>query len=396
MSAGRFQLHPAIPVLAGTHFVVDAYANIYAPLLPLLIPKLGLSLAAAGTMAMLFQLAASVSQLGFGQLADRWRPGVLLVVGPLLSVSVLSLIGLASSPLMLAGVLLAGGLGGAAFHPAAAAVVHRFAGQRRGLAMSIHITCGSMGFSLAPLLFASFVQYAGLSWTPLLAIPGVILLMFLVRRLPPVRFSRPGQGAGFSALRPYAAPLTLLYLIVVLRTLTSLGFATFIPVMLTSRGASVGEAGAAVALYLFASSVGGFTGGPLADRFGPKRIIAASLILSVPFLAAVPLLSGWQFLAALACGGFFLQSTLPVNITYAHAIAPVNTATVSSLMMGFAWGTGGLSVPFVGLLADHVGVPATLLSIAFVPLLGVACSWPLPSVDHPTPVGSIPSVASVR
>ena len=68
--------------MAATHFAVDGYSNIYAPLLPLLIPRLGLSLAAAGTLTMCFQIAASVSQLGFGHVADRWRPRVLLVAGP--------------------------------------------------------------------------------------------------------------------------------------------------------------------------------------------------------------------------------------------------------------------------------------------------------------------------
>ena len=74
--------------MAGAHFMVDGYGNIYAPLLPLLIPRLGLSLAAAGTLTMLYQIAASVSQVGFGRLADSWRPRVLVMVGPVLAVVV--------------------------------------------------------------------------------------------------------------------------------------------------------------------------------------------------------------------------------------------------------------------------------------------------------------------
>ena len=80
----RFGLHSAIWATASTHFVVDCYGNMYAPLLPLLIPQLGLSLKTVGVLAMCFQLASSVSQLGFGTLADRWRPRVLLIGGPIL------------------------------------------------------------------------------------------------------------------------------------------------------------------------------------------------------------------------------------------------------------------------------------------------------------------------
>ena len=132
-------IHPVVPRLASTHFAVDAYSNIYAPLLPLLIPHLGLSLATAGVLTMVFQMAASVSQLAFGHIADRWRPRVLLIAGPIVSVAVLSLIGLADSTWALAAVLVVGGLGGAAFHPPAAALVHGVAGARQGFSMSLHM-----------------------------------------------------------------------------------------------------------------------------------------------------------------------------------------------------------------------------------------------------------------
>jgi MFS transporter, FSR family, fosmidomycin resistance protein len=376
--AARQDIDPAVYRLAGAHFVSDAYSNLYAPLLPALIPRLGLSLAAAGMLAMLFQLSASVSQLGFGHLADRWRPRVLVVAGPIVSVALLSFIGVAWSPVVLGIVLVAGGLGGAAFHPTAATLVHRLGGRRRGLAMSIHVTGGSLGYSLAPVLFAPFVGAFGLSWTPLLALPGLVLLAGVLAGTPTIRPFGGGQGGGFSALRPYAKPLTLLYLIGVLRTVTSLSLATFVPVLLTRLGWSVGMAGLAVSIYLFAASMGGFTGGPLADRFGSRRVIAGSMVLAVPLLAAATRLEGWPLVILLTAGGFFLQSTLPVNVTFAHQIAPVSAATVSSLMMGFAWGTGGLTAPLVGAIADRVGIEPTLTAIAFLPLLAALCALPLP------------------
>jgi FSR family fosmidomycin resistance protein-like MFS transporter len=179
-------LHPTIIVLAAVHFIVDGFGNILAPLLPLLILNLNLSLAAAGTLQMCFQLANSVSQLGFGHIADRWRPRLLLVAGPVLCVSTITLIGLAPDPLTLAFVLVVGGLGGAAFHPPAAALVHRFSGAQRGIAMSTHITSGTVGQAMAPLVFAPFVQQFGLKATPLLMIPALLVLqLVLLRRIPP-------------------------------------------------------------------------------------------------------------------------------------------------------------------------------------------------------------------
>jgi FSR family fosmidomycin resistance protein-like MFS transporter len=372
------RIHPTVLLMASAHFMVDGYGNIYAPLLPLLIPKLHLSLAAAGTLTMLYQMAASVAQVGFGHIADRWRPRLLVMIGPVVAVSILSLIGIAPTVPALAAVLIAGGLGAAAFHPPAAALAHRLGGNHRGLAMSVHITGGTLGFSMGPLLFAPAAQHLGLQWTPFLAVPGLIVIAFFLARVPPIELHQESRG-GLAALRPYAKPLGLLYAIVVLRTLASLAFATFVPVMLTRRGLSLSQAGAIVAFYLFASGAGGFFGGPAADRYGPRFVIAWSLALSSPFLLAAPLLSGWLFVVVLGIGGFFLQSTLPVNVVFGQALAPVSAATVSSLMMGFAWGMGGFSVPLVGWVADHYGIEPTLFGLAFIPLVAAAVAMKLPA-----------------
>jgi FSR family fosmidomycin resistance protein-like MFS transporter len=374
----KLGLHSAIWATASTHFVVDAYGNMYAPLLPVLIPELGLSLKTVGVLAMCFQIASSVSQLGFGTLADRWRPRVLLMGGPLLSVLVLSLIPTSTSAVMLAAVLLVGGLGGAAFHPPAAALVHAVSGDRKGLAMSAHISGGSLGFAMAPLVFAPAVVYLGRSWAWLVAIPGFVALSYTLRLMRRVEIPTKHGGQSWHDLRPYAKPLTLLYIIVVLRTLTANSLSVFLPVLLTRQGLGVSEASAAVSLYLFLTTVGGLLGGAMADRFGARQVIIVSLLISVPFLLVGQLASGWTLTLIVSVGGFLLQSTLPVNVTFGQQIAPVSAATVSSLMMGFAWGVGSLLAPVVGLLGDRLGLNVALSITALVPIVAALFALPLP------------------
>jgi FSR family fosmidomycin resistance protein-like MFS transporter len=390
-------LHSTVLLLAATHFLVDGYGNILVPLLPLIIPQLNLTLAGAGTLQMCFQLANSVSQLAFGHIADRWRPRVLLLVGPIVGIALLPLVGLAPSAWLLAVILVLGGLGGAAFHPPAAALVHRYAGERRGLSMSFHITSGTLGQAMAPLVFAPFVQRYGIGATPWLMLPALAVLAVLLRKLPSFeRLQDTDAPAGFQALRPYAKPLSLLYSIVVIRTLTAVSFSTFVPVMLTRRGMTIAQAGAVASIYLIAVGAGGFFGGPVADRFGARRIIMLSLVASVPLLAVAPLMTGWTFVAVLALGGFLLQSTLPVNVTFAQTIAPISAATVSSLMMGFAWGAGGLIVPFVGMMADRIGIERTLIVMAFMPLAAAALALPLPSAQPPHVAARASDVATAE
>lgn len=374
----RLGLHSAIWATASTHFVVDAYGNMFAPLLPLLIPQLNLSLQTVGQLAMCYQLASSVSQLGFGTLADQWRPRVLLMGGPMLSVLVLSLIGTSTSVPMLAAILLIGGLGGAAFHPPAAALVHAVSGDRKGLAMSAHISGGSLGFSLAPLVFTPVIVALGSSWAWLVALPGLVALSYALRLMRKVEIPTRHGSQNWANLRPYAKPLGLLYIIVVLRTLTANSLAVFLPVLLTRQGLGVSEASAAVSLYLFSSTVGGFLGGPMSDRFGARQVIMWSLVASVPFLLAGQMTSGWPLTLLVSAGGFLLQSSLPVNVTFGQQIAPVSAATVSSLMMGFAWGVGSLLAPVVGLIGDRFGLNVALSITALVPILAACFAIPLP------------------
>ena len=374
----RFGLNATIWATASTHFVVDCYGNMFAPLLPLLIPQLGLSLKTVGVLAMCYQLASSVSQLAFGTLADRWRPRVLLMAGPILSVVVLSAIGMSTNVAMLTMLLLVGGLGGAAFHPPAAALVHAVSGDRKGLAMSTHISGGSLGFALAPVVFSPAILLLGRSWAWLVALPGLLALVYTLSLIRRVHIPKKHDKQGWRSLRPYAKPLTLLYIIVVLRTLTANSLSVFLPVLLTQQGMGLREAGAAVSIYLFVSTVGGFLGGPLADSYGARRVIMWSLVAAVPFLLAGQFTSGWTLTLLVSLGGFLLQSTLPVNVTFGQQIAPVSAATVSSLMMGFAWGVGSLLAPLVGLLGDTLGLQVALSITAVVPLLAACFAVPLP------------------
>ena len=116
-----------------------------------------------------------------------------------------------------------------------------------------------------------------------------------------------------------------------------------------------------------------------ADRFGPRKVIALSLVAACPFLFIAPFLTGLPFVVVLAFGGLFLQSTLPVNVTFGQALAPVSAATVSSLMMGFAWGAAGLIfIPLTGWLSDLFSMQHAFEGLIVFPLIGFLLALNLP------------------
>ena len=373
-------LHPTVRRLAVAHFVVDWFSNTLAPLLPLLVPRLGLTLAGTGALTMVFQLSSSVSQVFFGSTADRGHARRLAWWGVVGAAVGLGTLGLCTSWWQLVAALVAGGLGVAAFHPAGALLAHRFSQGRPGHSMAIYVTSGTMGFACGPLIVASIAQRWGLPATAWLIAPGLMVGWVVLRGVPEPAGTgtAPRRGFGFAALRPYARSLALLYFVVVVRGFVSAVVTTFLPVLLTRQGASVTMAAAGVTAYFLGGGLGGFFGGTLADSVGYRRVILVSMLGAAPFLIAAPMMSPAGALVCLTLAGFFLQSTLSVNISFGQLIAPGNAATVASLLMGVAWGLGGLLIPLAGVLADRIGLEQTMIALGFVPLVGVALAWPLP------------------
>lgn len=373
-------LHPVVRRLAVGHFAVDWFSNTLPPLLPLLVPRLGLTLAGTGALAMVLQLSTSVAQVLFGGWADRGVAVRLARVGLVCAALGLGTIGLLHTWWGLVAALVVGGLGVAAYHPPGAMLAHRFHGGRPGHSMAAYVTSGTIGFALGPLVVAGVAQRFGIEATAWLTLPVLALgLLGLhgVTEVAPPRSAR-RAGFGFAALRPYARPLTLLYFVVVIRGFVGATVSTFLPVMLVRRGASVTLAAGAVTAFFLGGGIGGFFGGSLADRFGHRRVILQSMLLAAPFLFVAPLAPLPVTLACLTTAGVFLGSTLAVNVSFGQLIAPVGAATVASLLMGFAWGLGGLLIPIAGMVADRAGLETTMMGLGFVPLVGAALAWPLP------------------
>ncbi len=65
----------------------------------------------------------------------------------------------------------------------------------------------------------------------------------------------------------------------------------------------------------------------------------------------------------------------------AQALAPRARSMVASLMMGFAYGLGGLVSPMIGKLADLFTIDSVLLGAALVPLSTLALILRFPEVN---------------
>ncbi len=381
----RRYLTPRLSLLAIAHFTIDSYSSFLTPLLPLLVRKLDLSLTMVGTLVALSSMSSSLAQPLFGVVSDRMRRPLFVAYGPLAAAVFLSPIGLAPSYAWLVTLLVLGGLGVAAFHPQAAATASELS-PRRGLAMSVFVTGGTLGFSLGPLLAVTVVSLFGLQHTWVAALPGLVVSFVLVSwlaRLP--KADRAPERAPLSALLPVWKPLTLLYLAVVSRSAVSFGFVTFLPFLLSARGFGVQAVGLITTLYLSLGALGGLLGGWLADRWGGRRVIVASFLGAIPLYGGFLFLPGAQGMVSLLLGSFALQASLPVNVVMGQELSPKHSSTISSLLMGAAWGLGALLIGPVGALADARGLQPALMTLATMLPVGLGCAWALPDLRMAAP-----------
>jgi len=365
------------------HLLNDGFASFFAPLLPLLIDRLDLSLALAGALGTIRIVTNSLLQPGLGHLVDRIQRPWLVVIGPLLTVLAMVFIGRAGGFLQLLVIMFVAGIGTALFHPAAAALVTAGNPNRRGMLMAFFSSGGTLGGAIAPIAIVAFVERFSLLNTPWTLLPGLAILVAfawpLRRTLPPMERAQIRR----MAFRDVPSRLVILWFTIVLTSTCSTAFSTFLAVLITERGGTALGGGVAISVYLFSGAIMGILAGNLSDRFGRRRVITAFLVLATPFYLLFLYGPAAAILAFIAGAGVFGLASIPVGVVAAQECLPGRTGLVSGLVMGLAWGVGGLALTPIGWLADRFGIIQVMAFVAFLPLMAAGLMMLYRDVDSP-------------
>ncbi len=364
------------------HFIGDFYISFINPLLPVFVEKFSLTLTQVGLIIGISRLLAFIVQPSVGYLADRFRTRFFVLGGPFLAIVFISLVGIAPGFLMLLLIISVGSIGSAMFHPSVAGMVSTYSGQHFGFSMSIFNMGGTFAFGVGPLFITYFVGVYGLGASPYTMIFGLAVMLLLFRIIPPPQ----GEGLkdlGFirsikEILGTVWKSIILLWAVMALRAYVGVSFMTFIPVLYAQKKYSLIAIGAVVSLFTVAGAISGLLAGHLSDRIGYKPIFYCAHSLATPSLYLLLYITGnWVYLSAFLAG-FFVLATLPLGVAMAQELAPKGRSMVSSLMMGLAFGTGGMMAPLTGKLADIFSIQSVLVFLAIIPLLTVCLIYLLP------------------
>ena len=380
-----------IGLTTGSHFITDIYQSFYIGLIPILTYKFGLSLFMVSLLSATSVISNSLFAPVFGYMADRHGLKYFIVAGPLVTSIFLSMLGVVPNYWVIILFLFLGNLGIAAYHPASAAMAGHYGGKKKGLGTALISFGGNFGVAFGSLLVILILKKIGINYTPLTMIPGIAIAFILLRYVPSKQNINSSINSHGFFTRLKKTSSKKLYLIAsLIFTVYSLfivwiSLNTYIPLYFTEAKVTLINIGVILFLFGALGGSGGFLSGYLYDRFKKGYILMqAGIIISIPLLFFIFQTKGIAAIVFFIFGGFFLISILPVCIRMSQDLLPGNIGFASSLILGVSSGLAGVTMIFLGKVADIIGIAMLIkleLLLLFLSFL-ILFSYPFVEKRH--------------
>jgi MFS transporter, FSR family, fosmidomycin resistance protein len=366
----------AAAVACGAHALHDGYTDLIYIMLPIWQSEFGLGFAVLGLMKTVFSGALASFQIPSGYLAERFGAPLVLALGTALAGIGYCLAGFSNSVLMLVAALFVGGLGASTQHPLASSLIaHAFAGVRSLKALGAYNFAGDIGKMTLPAT-ASLLLVV-LPWREALMLLGsfgmlaAIVIFVLTPRFAEVaaapRKSESGAGSG-SRLSQYG--FSLLLSIGVLDSATRMAFLTFLPFVLTAKGANLPTIGFGLTLVFAGGAAGKLVCAMIGARIGAVATVWLTEAVTALGIVALLPLSLEAAMVMLPVVGIALNGTSSVLYgSVPDLVEPARRQRAFGIFYTGTIGAGAVSPALYGLLGDALGVPVALMVVAAAVLL---------------------------
>ncbi len=370
--AGRFQTDKVLAI-AGVHFIHDIYTSFLAPVLPVIIKNLGLSLTQAGSLTVFMQLPSLFNPF-LGTLADRKNlKRHFLVATPALTATFMCLIGLVPSFGLLCATLLAVGISVAALHVSAPVITAQLSGKSIGRGMSLFMVGGELSRTAGPLVAVWAVSNLGLAGMWQLMFAGWAASAVLWWRLRKTHETAPGKNrVSFSVmLREMRIVIAGVFGILVARSFMASAITTYLPTFLFGEGHSLWFSGISLTVYEAAGVAGVFISGTLSDTVGRRKVLLAATVLSPVMMFAMLYAQGSLLFIVLLLLGFSTIATGPVLMAVMMENAGANRAAANGTYMAISFAIRASVILLIGAVSDLYGMRPAFLMCAGVACIGI-------------------------
>jgi len=362
--------------VSSAHFLHAFYSSFLAPLLPLLLDKYGIDLAAASWLSLL-QRVPSLFSIVLGTFAHKipWRP--IIILSPLVTAIGGSLLGAAPNILLLGILLFTIGMSLAVFHVPAPVMIKTFSGNRAGKGMSFYMLGGESARMLGPLLIVSAVSWWGLDGTWRLAIPAVIatiILSLTVERIPYETIDTKDITAlkWKTTLRKYSGFFIALTIYMLFRSVMRAALSTFLPTyMVGMKGNSLLYGAFSLSILQATAVVGTFVSGSISDKIGRFNTLLILAVIS-PFFMFLFLWAGpaLQMISLLALG-FVLTASTPVLLALVQEQGSNQPALMNGTFATINFLTEALSILAAGYIGDAIGLAKTFQISGYLAFIAI-------------------------
>lgn len=362
-SQKRFQSGNVI-LISFAHLMHDIYSSFFAPILPLLIEKLGMNYTVVGLLS-LFQRLPSLLNPFVGLLADRIALRYLVILTPALTAASMSLIGLAPSAAVLGILLFVTGFSSMLFHVPSPVMIKKLSGKSTGKGMSFYMFGGEMARTLGPLIIVGAVSLWGLEGTWKLMPFGFLASLILFIKFRKVKVSeefhrKRKESGAWKSLRDVAPFFAIISGITFFRAITKSALTTFLPTYMNlDLGTSLFVSGSALAVLEFAGAGGALLSGVVSDRIGRRNtLLIITLSSPVLMLLFVHLDQAWSF-PILVLTGISLFGSTPVILAMVQDMARDRPAFYNSIYMLISFFISAALITGIGAVADAIGLTLT-------------------------------------
>jgi MFS family permease len=375
-------------VACGAHALHDGLTDTLYLLLPLWQAQFALSYAAIGILRALYVGVMAGFQVPVAKVAQRMGGASMLAAGTAVAAVAYFFLGASSSVVMLAAALVLGGIGSSTQHPIASSLVAAaYQGPRSRGALGTYNFAGDLGKMALPSITACLIAVT--SWRSTASVIGIIglsgagAILLSLRTVPSARAvrapCRPDQTEGRDRNNKLLGTgFPLLLTIGVIDSATRMGFLTFLPFLLLSKGAGLSEIGVALTLVFAGGAAGKLVCGFLGARLGVlPTVLITEGATAVGILALLPLPIG-AALALLPVIGVALNGTSSVLYgTVPDLVTADRRETAFGVFYTGTIGAGALSPALYGLFSDAIGLTPAMLLVAAVVLLTLPLAWKL-------------------
>ncbi|MGA8135528.1 MAG: MFS transporter [Pseudomonas gingeri] len=363
------------------HAVHDGLTDVIYVLLPIWQVQFGMSYAQVGLLRGAYSGMMAGFQLLASRAARRWGRERLLVGGTALAGLAYLLVGQAGGLTVLLLALLLGGLGASTQHPLASSLItdtHEAGGGVKE-ALSQYNFSGDIGKTLLPGLVGLLLTVV--SWRASVTLMGVLglaaaaLLWWLVP-IPAATSPGPRKASVTPTGKGSANGLRALLLTGTLDSAVRMGFLTFLPFLLSRKGAGTAGIGLALMLLFVGGAFGKLFCGYLGARIGMmKTVWLTESATSVLIVLAVYLpLSGMMVMLPLL--GLVLNGTSSVLYGVVPELSEAGRREQAfALFYTGTIGGGALAPVLFGGLGDLTGIPIAVMALAAMVLLTLPLSW---------------------